>query len=272
MDWGIKARELEKVFHELKRDKSVKAVVFRVDSPGGEGLASDVVAESMRKCAREKPVLVSQGNVAASGGYHLSMYADTIMAAPNTVTGSIGVLGGWLWNKELGLKLGMTTDHVKVGDHADVDHGIWLPFLGLQLPDRKLTPQERTRFEELIRDAYRLFVTKVAQGRGLTEAQVDSVAQGRVWSGLGGREAGLVDEIGGLDRTIRIAREAAGIGPEEEIEIIEMPQGGLFKLDLGGPRILSLNMEKDPTWQYLKLFSQHPGQPLPVLPPEMYVE
>jgi protease-4 len=272
MDWGIKARQLEKIFKRLKEDGQVKAVVFRVDSPGGDGMASDVVADALKECAQEKPVIISQGNVAASGGYHISMYGDTIVAAPATVTGSIGVLGAWVWNQGLGSKLGLTSDHVKVGDHAEVDFGIWLPLLGLQLPDRELTTEERAKFEELIRNSYRLFVAKVAQGRGLEEVQVDSVAQGRVWSGVDGKEKGLVDEIGGLDLAIRLAREAAGIGPEEQIEIVELPKKGLFKLNLGGPAVMSINLQDDPTWQYLKLFSEHPGQPLPVLPPEMWME
>ena len=272
MDWGIKARQLEKIFEGLKKDKGVQAVVFRVDSPGGDGMASDVVAEAVRKCAEKKPVIVSQGGVAASGGYHISMYADTIVAAPNTVTGSIGVLGAWLWNEDLGSKLGMTSDCVKAGDHADIDCGIRLPFVGLQLPDRKLTPEERARFEKLIRDAYRLFVHKVAQGRGMTDAQIDSVAQGRVWSGVDGQEKGLVDVIGGLEKSILLAREAAGIDPQEEVEIVELPQKGLFKMDMFKPGIMALNMKEDPSWLYLKLISEHSGQPLPVLPPELYVE
>lgn len=272
MDWGINARQLEKVFDRLKKDKGIKAVVFRVDSPGGVGMASDVVSEALRKCAEKKPVIVSQGSMAASGGYHLSMYADTIVAAPRTVTGSIGVLSAWVWNKGLGSGLGMTTDHVKIGHHADMAFGMELPFLGLHLPDRKLALEERARFEQVVRDGYKMFVSKVAQGRGLTEAQVDSVAQGRVWSGIDAKEVGLVDEIGGLDRAIQIARTAAGIGPGEEYVIEEMPSKGLFKLKMGGPGVLSLDLKEDLTWQYLKLFSEHPGQPLQVLPPEMWVE
>jgi protease-4 len=272
MDWGIKARQLEKVFQRLEKDGSVKAVVFRVDSPGGTGMASDVVAAALKKCAARKPVIVSQGSVAASGGYHISMYADTIVASPRTVTGSIGVLGGWLWNKGLGSGLGMTTDHVKVGDHADMAFGVWLPLLGLQLPDRQLSPEERARFERVIREGYRTFVAQVAQGRGMTTEQVEAAAQGRVWSGIDGQKVGLVDEIGGLDRAIQIARTAAGIGPEEEFEIVELPGKGLFKLDLGGPGVLALDLESEPTWQYLKLFSEHPGGPLQVLPPELFLE
>jgi protease-4 len=188
------------------------------------------------------------------------------------VTGSIGVLGGWVWNKDLGSGLGMTTDHVKVGDHADMAFGVWLPLLGLQLPDRPLSPEERARFEGVIRGGYRTFVAQVAQGRGMTAEQVEAAAQGRVWSGMDGKKVGLVDEIGGLDRAIQIARTAAGIGPHQEFEIVELPGKGLFKFHLGGPGILALDLEREPAWQYLKLFAEHPGQPLQVLPPELFWE
>jgi len=144
--------------------------------------------------------------------------------------------------------------------------------VNLELPDRPLRAEERGRFEKVVRDSYDQFVTKVADGRKMNKEDVEAVAQGRVWSGLDGKDVGLVDEIGGLDRAMQIARQAAGIGPREEIEVVEMPPKGLFKLELGGPGILSLDVDEDPTWQYLRLFSEHPGQPLPVLPPELYEE
>ena len=272
MDWGIKARRLETIFRRLEKDRSIRAVVFRVDSPGGDGLASDVIATALKRCAAEKPVIVSQGGVAASGGYHISMYADTIVAAPTTTTGSIGVLSAWLWDKKLGQALGMTTDHVKRGSHADLGMGIWLPFLGFQIPDRPLSVEERARFEKITRDSYDRFVTGVAEGRRMSREAVHQVAQGRVWSGTDGQTVGLVDEIGGLETAIRIARETAGIGPQEAIDIIELPEKGLFKFDVGGPGLVTEKLEQEPVWQYLRLFSEHPGQPLPVLPMELYDE
>ncbi|MCI0515783.1 S49 family peptidase, partial [candidate division KSB1 bacterium] len=186
METGINAVKLEQVFKNLTEDAQVKAVVFRVDSPGGAILPSDIVAEAMKKCAEKKPVIVSQGQVAASGGYWISMNADTIVAAPQTVTGSIGVIGGWLWNERLGAKLGLTSDFVKVGDHADLTFGITLPFLGMQIPDRNLTPEERTKIVAVIKEWYQEFKTKVAQGRQLSAEAVEEVAQGRVWTGLAG--------------------------------------------------------------------------------------
>jgi protease-4 len=243
-----------------------------VDSPGGLGLAADVVAEALRKCAQAKPVIVSQGNVAASGGYQISMYADTIVAAPNTVTGSIGVVGGWVWNKGFGSKLGLTSDHVQVGDHADVGFGIRIPFFGLPLPDRNLTVEEQTIVEDHIRASYETFVAQVARGRKMTESQVDSVAQGRAWSGIDGQEKGLVDLIGGLEKSLLLAKEAAGIPPDKEIEILELPQKGLFKLNAFKPQMPGFTLLEDREWFYVKLITEHPGQPLPVLPPDIYPE
>lgn len=269
MDYGIKARQLEKIFRSLKEDKQVKAVVFRVDSPGGEGRASDVVAEALRKCAEKKPVIVSQGNLAGSGGYWISMYGDTIVAAPNTLTGSIGVIGGWFYNKGIGSKLGLNYDQVKVGDHADLGYGIVLPFLGWEIPDRNVTAEERDLIKSAIHVVYQDFVDRVAKGRRMTPSAVDSVGQGRVWSGQDGKEKGLVDVIGGLETAIALAKQSAKIPPEKKVEIVELPQKGLFKLDLFQPKIPGFNMEEDRFWQYLKMISEHPGEPIPMLPPDL---
>jgi len=270
MDEGIKARQLEKIFRSLREDKDVKAVVFRVDSPGGYALASDVTAEALRKCAQKKPVIVSQGNLAASGGYWISMYGDTIVAAPLTVTGSIGVIGGMFWNKGIGSKLGLTSDHVKVGDHADLGFGITLPILNMTVPDRKPTTEERDKIERLFREAYKVFINKVARGRKMTPGAVDSVGQGRIWSGVDGKEKGLVDVIGGLETAIALAKQAANILPEKEVEIVEMPKKGLFNLEFLQPKMPGFNMEEDKFWLYLKMISEHPGEPIPMIPPDLY--
>lgn len=272
MDEGIDARHLESVFKNLKEDKQIKAVVFRVDSPGGDPLASDIVAEALKKCAKEKPVIVSQGSVAASGGYWISMYGDTIVAAPNTITGSIGVIGGWIWNKGIGSKLGITSDHVQVGEHADFSSGIFLPLLGITIPDRPFTTQERNHIESYIRAAYKEFVDKVAWGRKMTPEAVDSVGQGRVWSGIDGKEKRLVDVIGGLDKAIALARKSAKIPMEREVEIVELPKMGLFSSDMFKPKIPGLNVKENSDLIYLKMISEHPGQPLPITPPDLCPE
>jgi len=272
MDEGIRARWLEKVFHNLAKNSAIKAVVFRVDSPGGDGMASDVVAEALKKCSEKKPVIVSQGQVAGSGGYWISMYGDTIVAGPNTVTGSIGVIGGWIYDKGLSEKLGMTEDHVKRGAHADAGYGITLPLLGVSVPARNLTEEERGRVEALIKQFYDEFVAKVARGRNLPVERVREIAEGRIFSGIDGKANGLVDEVGGLLTALAIAQQRAGIDPRHEIEVIEIPASkGLFNLSPGLPGVKT-QIADDPILQFIKFISEHNGQPLPLLVPGMYPE
>ncbi|MBI5022022.1 MAG: signal peptide peptidase SppA [Ignavibacteriales bacterium] len=266
MDEGINARSLSKVVEAVANDTRVKGVVLRVDSPGGDAMASDYVAEAIRKCKEKKPVIVSQGFVAASGGYWLSMYADTIVAAPNTITGSIGVIGGWAYNKGIKDTLGMTTDHVKAGKHADLGFGFTLPFLGIGIPDRNLTPEEFGKMENMIRSFYKEFVTKVASGRKKKFEDIESIAQGRVWSGYDGKENGLVDVLGGLQKAVQIAKERANICPEQEVDIIELPEKGLFDLSQFMPKLLPFNVQDDPVLQHLKFRLEHNGQPMPIMP------
>jgi protease IV len=267
MDEGITARKLVKDVERASRNPRIKAIVFRVDSPGGDPLASDIVAEALRKAMEKKPVIVSQGQVAASGGYWLSMYSDTIVAAPNTVTGSIGVIGGWMYNNGLKEKLGLSTDLVKVGTYADFGFGFRLPFLNIGLPDRNLTENEFQKMEFLIRDMYKRFVGKVAEGRNTEPDNIELYAQGRVWSGYDGLEIGLVDVLGGLDDAIRIAKEKAGIGRLKHVLINEYPRPGLFDSGVFVPRFFGVEVKRpEPTVEYLRFRSEHNGRPLPVLP------
>jgi protease IV len=267
METGIKARWLEQVFLNLEKDNSVRAVVFRVDSPGGDAMASDLVAEALKKCSKKKPVIISQGQVAGSGGYWISMYGQEIIAGPNTVTGSIGVIGGWLYDKGVSEKLGMTSDYVKRGDHADFMSGVTLPLIGVTIPKRNLTDEERAEMEKFIRAFYDTFVNKVASGRGLAEDKVREIAEGHFYSGLDGHAIGLVDEIGGMLTAMAIAQQKAGIKPEADVNIIEIPRTkGFFKSFLPG---FSMGVDDD-VMRYLKMVSQHPGQPLPMMVPGSY--
>jgi len=269
MDEGITARKLVNDVQAVVNDPSVKAIVLRVDSPGGDAMASDYIAEALKKAKGKKPVIVSQGAVAASGGYWLSMYGDTIVAAPNTITGSIGVIGGWIYNKGIKETLGMSTDHVKAGDHADLGFGFTLPFIGLGLPDRNLTDTERARVEYLIKTMYREFTENVAIGRNKSAEHIESIAQGRVWSGYDGSQNGLVDLLGGLETAITIAKEKAGIRKDREVNIVELPKKGLIDFSQFIPRLVGVEVkERDPLVEYLKFLLQHNGQPMPVLPIE----
>jgi len=270
MDTGIKARRLESLFLGLAKNRSVRAVVFRVDSPGGDGMASDLVAEAVKKCARVKPVIVSQGQVAGSGGYWISMYGDKIVAGANSFTGSIGVIGGWLYDKGFGDKIGMTSDYVKRGEHADLGVGITLPLLGLTIPTRNLTPEERSKMENFIRKYYDIFVNKVARGRNIPVDEIREIGEGHFYSGIDGKEIGLVDEIGGLMTALAIARKDAGLKPNEEVDIIEIPKyKGLFDFKPKPPSIAE-TLEDNPTYQYIKMCSERRGQPLPMLIPGTY--
>ena len=267
MDQGIKARKLVKVIEKAAKDARVKAIVFRVDSPGGDGMASDIVAEALRNAKSKKPVIVSQGFVAASGGYWLSMYADTIVAAPQTITGSIGVIGGWLYNNGFKEKLGMTTDFVKVGKHADLGFGFRMPFIGLGLPDRNMTSEERAKAEYFITSFYKEFVTKVADGRKRSYDDIHAIAQGRVWSGVDGKRNGLVDVLGGLETAIQIAKDRAGL-TKESVQIIEMPKPDVFDPNIFMPKLFGVEFQKDKVIEHIKFRLDHNGEPMPIMPLE----
>ncbi|GAB4342859.1 MAG: hypothetical protein Kow0037_30540 [Calditrichia bacterium] len=272
MDTGIRARWLEKVFLKLAKDKSVKAVVFRVDSPGGDGMASDLVAEAIKKCKEEKPVIISQGQVAGSGGYWISMYGDEILAGPNTITGSIGVIGGWLYDNGFTDKLGLSADMVKRGKHADLGFGPTMPVLGAKIPARNLTADERAKMEKFIKQFYEEFVAKVAAGRNLPVEEVKKIAEGRIYSGIDGKEVKLVDKIGGLLDAIAIAKMKSGLAPEQTVKLVEYPQNkGLFPIPSLG---LSLKTQVvDPSVEaFIRIMSDKNGQPLPMLTPGNYPE
>jgi protease IV len=270
MDTGIKGRWLEKQILSLEKNNNVKAIVFRADSPGGDAMASDLVAEALKKCKAKKPVIVTQGQVAGSGGYWISMYGDEIIAGPNTITGSIGVIGGWIWDKGFSDKLGMTSDKVQRGAHADIMSGVALPITGMQVPARNLTTEERDKMEFFIKKMYDGFVKKVAAGRNMSEEKIYEIAQGHFYSGIDGKEIGLVDKIGGLMTAIAVAKEKAGLLPDEEINLVEIPKSrGL--LDLPIPMLsIKEKLSQDPVLRYIQLLTENPGRPLFMMTPDSY--
>ncbi len=271
MDEGINARHLGKVLNALAENRRVKGIVLRVDSPGGDGMASDVVAEAIRKCTANKPVVISQGQVAASGGYWISMYGDKILAAPNTITGSIGVIAGWIYNKGFTEKLGMTSDFVKRGKNADMMFGVRLPLLGLQIPAKNLNEEQQARAKDFILRFYDEFVEKVADGRDMSTESVYELAQGRVYSGTDGKANGLVDGIGGLADAIDMVQEMAGLADDAEVEIVEFPRSrGLFNSDAFSPIGISKRIDEDETIRFIRMMTENPGHPLPMLLPGEY--
>ncbi|MCI0452092.1 MAG: signal peptide peptidase SppA [Candidatus Latescibacteria bacterium] len=240
MDSGIQARKLENILRRLRDDRDTKAIVLRVDSPGGSPVASDVVANQLRRCMEKKPVVISQGDVAASGGYWLSMVSNQIVAQPTTITGSIGVISGWVWDKGVGEKLGMEGDFVEAGEHADLFFSLRPPFLPVAIPHRTVTDEERERAINGMKSMYSSFVRAVAKNRSMTNERVEELAQGRVWTGVEAKNNGLVDRIGGLHAAIQVARELAEIGPRDEVKVVEYGgKRGLFRLPFETPSLFS---------------------------------
>ncbi len=281
MDSGIKGRQTSAYMSKLEKRKDVKAVVLRVDSPGGDALPSDLIAEQMTKIKAKKPMIVSQGMYAASGGYWLSMNADKIYSTPPTITGSIGVIGGWLWNEKITDKTGFTWDHVQIGKHAELGGGIVLPFVGLQIPDRNLNTEERARMEKLIRGMYTDFTQQVAAGRKLDVAFVDSVGQGRAWTGRRALDLKLVDELGTLDDAIDYARAQAKIPAHRRIKIEEYPKRPLFDFSQFMPQMspfglrwsgrkgsgTAVSAQQDYELHYWQRMAGHRGLPLLMMDP-----
>ena len=181
---------------KAREDKNVKAIVLRVNSPGGSALASDIIWREIEITKQSKPVVVSMGDVAASGGYYIAAGADKIFAEPTTITGSIGVFGTIPNISELAENIGVNAEQVGTNKNS-VDYSLFEP----------MNDSFRSNVLEGIEATYKTFLDRVAQGRGITLAQADSVAQGRVWSGVDAKRLGLVDELGGLDEAIAAAAE-----------------------------------------------------------------
>lgn len=202
------ARELKKA----RDDNSIKAIVLRVDSPGGSSIASGVISNAVEAAKRKKPVVVSMGDLGASGGYYISANASRIVAEPSTITGSIGIFAGKPVMKGFYDWLGISPQYVTKGKNA-----------GLLREDVPFTTEERARFQALIQAGYDDFLNAVAKGRNRSVADIDAIGQGRVWTGAQARERGLVDEFGGLERAIQVAKGLAGIPAEKSVHRVMMP-------------------------------------------------
>jgi protease-4 len=204
-----------KAVRDAVEEADVKAIVFRVDSPGGSYVASDAIWRELRQAREaEKPVIVSMGNVAASGGYFVSMPANKIVAQPGTITGSIGVLAGKLVTGEFWKRhLGVTWDEVHTNRNATMWTGV-----------QDYTPQQLEKLEEVLDRIYLDFTGKVAVARQLTTSQVEAVAGGRIWSGSDALSHGLVDTLGGLELAVRLAGEEAGLDPQEPFTLRVYPR------------------------------------------------
>ncbi len=217
----ISSERISKAIRKARRDKSVKAIVLRINSGGGSGSASDVIHREVMLAAKEKVVVASMGDVAASGGYYIAAPADTILAGPGTITGSIGVFGLFPnVQKLMNDKIGVTTDVVKTNENSNI----------LTAMD-PLDPNERVIVQKMIDDFYVKFVTIVAEGREKSYDEIDAIAGGRVWAGSNALELGLIDMYGGLEKSIEVAAEMAGLEDYrvESLPRLEDPMAAIMK-------------------------------------------
>jgi len=206
----------ETVSSDLRRareDASVKAIILRVDSPGGSAVASEIIRREVVLAQKQKPVVVSMSDVAASGGYWIAMSADKIIADPGTLTGSIGVVFGKFNIAGLYGLLGMSTDQLTTSENAT--------FLS---ETQSFTPAQRATVQKFMREIYGSFTQGVADGRKMKVVDVDKIGRGRVWTGTQGKNNGLVDEIGGFDRALKVAMELAKMDPSQPVKIVRFPE------------------------------------------------
>lgn len=261
---GMKTRKIKNIIDKLSNDSKIKAIVLRVNSPGGQAYAADLIAEAIKKAKENKKiVIISQAGVAASGGYWISMNGDAIFANPMTITGSIGVIGGWYYDNGINEKLGFTCDYVKKGKSADLGFGATYPILNITLPSRNLTDSEKERIKGYFDFAYSTFISKAAAGRNKSTDEIEKIAQGRIWSGLEAKNIGLVDQIGGLFDAIDYARKKANLN-NGEYELVFYPEQDLFEFlfeDLLGKQGIS-----DPFVEYIKLRVKFNGMPMLLTP------
>lgn len=238
----IGSERIARAIRKARRDKSVKAIVFRVNSGGGSMTASDVIYRETRLAAEEKPFVASMGNVAASGGYYIVAPADTILASPITITGSIGVFANipnfqGLMND----KLGITTDVVKTNRHSDM--------LSITSP---LDEEEKAILQKYVDEAYEKFLQVVAEGRNKSRDEIDAIAGGRVWSGEDALEIGLIDMFGGLEKSIEVAAEMAGLETYriQSLPVLEDPFTMIMKSLTGDTKMRMIRNELGDGYRY----------------------
>jgi protease IV len=211
---GIASDDLVKAIGDANHDSAVKAIVLRIDSPGGSAIASETIWRALKRVRDGgKPLIVSMGDTAASGGYYIAAPADKIVAEPGTLTGSIGVFSGKLITAGLWDKLGVSWEEIGQGKNAGIESSL-----------HDFTPEQHARFERSLDDVYHAFIAHVADGRKMDPAKVEAIAKGRVWTGVEGKANGLVDELGGLDVAVKLAKDAAHIGAADPFVLRPYPE------------------------------------------------
>ncbi len=212
-DQSMGSTTMIKAIRQARDDASVKAIVLRVDSPGGSALASDLMWHELETLEGKKPFIVSMGDTAASGGYYIAMGADRIFAEPGTLTGSIGVVGGKIALEKFYAKIGITTSVVQKGKNA-----------GVLSTTKPWTDTERDAMQKMMNDIYAQFTKKAATGRKMEYEKLEKMARGRVYTGVQALNLGLVDQLGTLDEAIAYAKKAAGIDPDSKLERLNLPK------------------------------------------------
>jgi protease IV len=210
---AITPRAMSRMIRSIREDNSISGVILRVDSPGGDAVASDEILSELKALSSKKPVVISMSDVAASGGYYIAMTGDPVLAYPDTVTGSIGVIYGKVNIQGLYDKLGISSETLKRGANADIDSAL-----------KPLTPDSRRKLREGVEFIYDGFLKRVAEGRRRPVEEIAPVAEGRVWLGSDAKERGLVDDLGGFTLAIDKIREKSGLGADEAVRLVVYPE------------------------------------------------
>jgi protease-4 len=211
-DEGFTSGAFIKMLRRVSGDNSIGGVIVRVDSPGGDAVASDEMLREVRLLSKKKPTVISFSDTAASGGYYIAMTGDPIISYPNTITGSIGVIYGKVNLRGLYDKLGVNKEILVRGANAAIDSD-YTP----------MTPEARAKLREGIDEIYREFVSRVAEGRKRKWDEIEPLAQGRAWLGSQAKQNGLVDELGGIDQSVALIKTRTGLKPEDRIELVPYP-------------------------------------------------
>ncbi|MBN1277456.1 MAG: signal peptide peptidase SppA [Deltaproteobacteria bacterium] len=235
------SRKITSQLAQFKKDSKIKAIVLRIDSPGGEVGPTQEIFREIQKTVQTKKVIASLGSVAASGGYYIAAAADRIIAAPGTITGSIGVIMQFIRVEELLKKIGIDFETLKSGEFKDIGS-----------PGREITERDREILNAVIEDIQRQFVEGVADGRNLSLEQVRQIADGRIFTGAQARKLGLVDELGNFEDAVLIAKELAGIEGEATLVYPEKDKLELWNLflDITGKSLIQLIRDMNPKVEY----------------------
>ncbi|QOY85980.1 signal peptide peptidase SppA [Paludibaculum fermentans] len=209
---GINPQTMGRQLRQIGNDPTIRGVILRIDSPGGDAIASDEILDEVKKLSRKKPMVISMSDLAASGGYYIAMSGDPVVAYPGTLTGSIGVIYGKVNLKGLYTKIGVSKEILKRGRFADIDSDF-----------QSLTPEGRAKLRESLQFIYDGFLKKVGEGRHKKPSEIDPVAQGRVWLGVHAQQKGLVDELGGLDKAIALLKKKADLAETDGIRLVPFP-------------------------------------------------